>query len=64
MDGKPNTAHTVTVQFRNEGPEPIYVLSPLEGSEYAWVEPEYRLEIVDPPTGQDLRSTGDAGTSG
>jgi hypothetical protein len=42
-----------TVRFRNAGPDPVWVLRPLDGSRDGRLMPHYRLTVTGPPDADD-----------
>jgi hypothetical protein len=41
------TAAPLAVKFVNTGKEPLRVLKPIDGSEWCWIMPYYKLTVVD-----------------
>lgn len=39
--------HLLTARFMNRGAHPIRILKPMDGSEWGWTMPHYRLIVVD-----------------
>jgi hypothetical protein len=40
-------ADPLTARFANPGNEPVQILKPLDGSEWGWIMPHYRLTVID-----------------
>jgi hypothetical protein len=40
-------ADPLTARFVNRGRKPVRILKPLDGSEWCWIMPHYRLSILD-----------------
>ena len=40
-------ADPLSARFANTGSEPVRILRPLDGSEWGWIMPHYRLTVID-----------------